>query len=88
MKTFKNDNKRIKKKALQATWDGSDSSSDEESSSDGEKANMCFIAQEDELSPNNEEIDTEELLEALNELYTKYKTLKSKSTQHINHLTK
>ena len=53
MKTFKNDNKRIKKKALQATWDGSDSSSDEESSPDGKKANMCFMAQEVELSLQN-----------------------------------
>ena len=45
------------------------------------------MAQE-ELSSNTEEINTEELLEAFNELYTKYKTLKSKSNQHINSLTK
>ena len=36
LKTFKKDKKQNKKKALQATWDESDSSSDEEESSEGE----------------------------------------------------
>ena len=78
LKTFKRDKKQPKKKALQATWDESDSSSDEESSSDGEKAHMCFMAQDDELvsSPNTEEFTIDELLDAFNELYEKYKSLK------------
>ena len=54
LKTFKKDKKQNKKKALQATWDESDSSSDDEESSEGENAHMCFMTQADKLvlSPN------------------------------------
>ena len=71
---FKNFNKfNKKKKAFQATWDGSDSfSSDEEEST--ETANICFMAQEDEVQ------DYDELLEIFNELLiiSKMKILKIK----------
>ena len=51
-----------KKKAFQATWDDSDSSSSDEEEAT-ETANICFMAQDDEVQ------DCAELLEAFNELY-------------------
>ena len=91
MNMFKKQNKPTKKKALQATWDESDSSSDEESS-EGENAHMCFMAQDVEScsSPNMEDINMEEFLDVFNELYEKYKTLKRKTknmNQNIENLT-
>ena len=91
MKTFKKDNnnfKKFKKKILQAIWEDSDSSSDEESPSENESADMYFMAQGDNPC-SSPEIDTEELLDAFNDLYEKYKNLKVKSknmTLNIDHL--
>ena len=67
MNFFRKESKKQKKKTLQATWDESNSSSDEESSSDNERANMCFMVQEDASLSQSE--DMEELLDAFNELY-------------------
>ena len=65
-KTFNKSNKfnkfNKKKKAFQATWDDSDSSSSDEEEAT-ETANICFMAQEDEVQ------DYDDLLEAFNELY-------------------
>ena len=74
MKIFRKESKKSKKKALQATWDVSDSFSDEESSSDNERANMCFMTQENVSLSQSE--DMEELLDAFKELYDQYKHLK------------
>ena len=65
---FKNkyDHIKKKKKVLQATWDDSDSSSSEDEESDKKVANMCFMAQEDEVSNF---INQDELLDAFNELF-------------------
>ena len=69
-KTFNKFNK--KKKTFQATWDDSDSfSSDEEEAT--EIANICFMAQEDEVQ------DYDELLEAFNELFNNFKNEKIKN---------
>jgi len=69
-----NDSKKFnkfKKKALAATWDDSNSSSsDEEEIEENQKAYMCFMAQDNEVSENSE------LLDAFNELYEKFKRLK------------
>jgi hypothetical protein len=66
-----------KKKALAITWDDSDlSSSDEEEDQEEEhQANMCFMGldNEDQVSPNV----NEELLDAFNELFLKFKQLNS-----------
>ena len=67
MKNFRKDTRKTKKKALQATWDESDSSSDDESSLDNERANMCFMAQEENFISQSD--DMEELLDAFNDLY-------------------
>ena len=70
---FKNFNKfNKKKKAFQATWDDSDSSSSDEEEAT-ETANICFMAQEDEVQ------DYDELLEAFNELFNNFKNEKIKN---------
>ena len=71
LKTFKKVKKQTKKKAHQATWDESDSSFDEESSSDNKRANIYFMAQKD--APLSQSEDMEELLDVFNELYDQYK---------------
>jgi uncharacterized coiled-coil DUF342 family protein len=67
--------KNKKKKALAITWDDSDQSSsdEEEEHEDDHHANMCFMAidNDDQVSNN------EELLDAFNELFLKYKQLNS-----------
>jgi FtsZ-binding cell division protein ZapB len=67
--------KNKKKKALAITWDDSDqSSSDEENDQEEEhQANMCFMADDD----NDQVSNNEELLDAFNELFLKYKKLSS-----------
>ena len=51
---FKNFNKfNKKKKASQVTWDDSDSSSSDEEEAT-ETANICFMAQEDEIQDYDE----------------------------------
>jgi hypothetical protein len=72
---FKPKDQFKKKKAFQACWDDSDSSSDEESNE--EVANMCFVAQEDSVS----QFDYDELFEAFNDLYAKFKSLSSKNKE-------
>ena len=77
----KNDKRKIKKKkALQATWDDNDSSTDEEISSDGEIAHMCFMTKISEVSSldNVNDFSMDELLNAFNDLYLKYKSLNVK----------
>jgi len=64
-----------KKKALAITWDDSDlSSSDEENEQEEHQANMCFMGLE-----NKEEVShlNEELHDAFNELFLKFKNLNS-----------
>ena len=83
MKTFKKDKRdkrESKKKALQATWDESESTTDEKSSSDGEVAHMCFMAKASGVSSLNniDDFFMDELLDAFNDLYLKYKSLNVK----------
>ena len=70
-KTFNKFNK--KKKAFQATWDDSDSSSSDEEEAT-KTANICFMAQEDEVQ------DYDELLKLLMNflIISKMKRLKIK----------
>ena len=72
----KDKRKTKKKKALQATWDDSDTSDE-----DGEVAHSCFMATLSEvLSLDNiEDFSFNELLDAFNELYMKYKSLIGKN---------
>ena len=61
-----------KKKDCQASWENSDSSSSDEEEAT-ETANVCFMAQEDELSKYVE------LLDVFNELYDDFKNEKVKN---------
>ena len=74
----KNKNEQVKnkkKKALSITWDDSDqSSSDEEEEKEDHQANMCFMANE---SDDDQVSNHDELLDAFNELFLKYKQLNS-----------
>ena len=63
-----NFNQFKKKKVLQATWDESDSSSSDEEAT--KQANICFMAQEDEVC---EFLNNDELLDAFNELFIEFK---------------
>ena len=77
----KKDKREMKKnKALQATWDDSDSSTYEEISSDGEVAHMYFMAKSSEVSSLNnvDDFSMDELLEAFNDHYLKYNSLNVK----------
>ena len=67
--------KNKKKKTLAITWDDNDqSSSDEESEQEEEhQANMCFMTNDNDDQVSN----NEELLDAFNELYFKFKQLSS-----------
>ena len=64
-----------KKKALAVTWDDSDlSSSDEEEEQEEERqAHMCFMGVDSENQVSSNE--NEELLDAFNELFIKFKNL-------------
>jgi FtsZ-binding cell division protein ZapB len=68
--------KNKKKKAMAVTWDDSDlsSSEDEDEEMEEQSAHMCFMGYETEVSTSN---DNEELLEAFNELFLKFKQLNS-----------
>ena len=72
--------KSRKKIALQATWEDSDSSTEEETSSDGEVAHTRFMAKFSEVSSLNnvDDFSMDELLDAFNDLYLKYKSLNVK----------
>ena len=70
-----------KKKAFKVTWDDSDSSSSEsDSDSDGEQANVCFMAQTDEVCPD---LSYDELLELSMELDDKFRQIKKLNKEHI-----
>ena len=70
-----------KKKAFKVTWDDSDSSSSEsDSDSDEEQANVCFMAQTDEVCPD---LSYEDLLELIMELDDKFRKMKKLNKDHI-----
>ena len=71
-----------KKKAFKVTWDDSESSSSSESDSesDGEQANVCFMAQTDEVCPD---LSYDELLELSMELDDKFRQIKKLNKEHI-----
>ena len=83
---LKKDPKKYKKKAMMATWSGSDESSSEEEDSN-EQANLCLMAHENEVnSETPSDFTFEELHEAfydlideLKKLGIKNKDLKSKN---------
>ena len=76
---FKNKFEHFKKnkKAFQANWNDNDSSSSEDEEMDKEVANMCFMAQADEVSNF---INQDELLDAFNELFLEFKKKKKWKT--------
>jgi FtsZ-binding cell division protein ZapB len=76
---FNNFNKiqKKKKKAMSVTWDDSDesSSNEEEEQEDEHQAHMCFMGVDSENQVSSNE--NEELLDAFNELFIKFKNLNS-----------
>ena len=70
-----------KKKAFKVTWDDSDSSSSKsDSDSDREQANVCFMAQTEEVCP---ELSYDELLELSMELDDKFRKIKKLNKEYI-----
>jgi len=73
-KNFKNEKFFKKsKRAFQVTWDDSSSESETESDNDGEQANVCFMANSDEVHSN---LSFDDMIEIASELDNKYRTLR------------
>lgn len=72
--TSSSSKKKNKKKAFQATWDDSESESEE----DNDKANMCFMASNKVNSNPDNDLIFDDTAHAFKELNDQYKILRSK----------
>ena len=78
---LKTDSKKYKKKAMMATWSGSDESSSEEEDSN-EQANLCLMAYENEVNiETSNDFTYEELHEVFYDLIDELKKLGIKNKE-------